>query len=80
MTATQQYCCHRMRLDFEQRCELHPDRRQCPDNFIAQVRGGYGLIVHDGGSAVREIAYCPWCGTHLPPIKNLDLPNGDDDV
>jgi hypothetical protein len=26
---------------------------------------GYGLYVHDGGSSVIEILYCPWCGKKL---------------
>jgi hypothetical protein len=26
----------------------------------------YGIIVHNGGTAVAVIAYCPWCGTRLP--------------
>jgi hypothetical protein len=23
-------------------------------------------MVHDGGSSVVEIAFCPWCGSKLP--------------
>jgi hypothetical protein len=45
--------------------------------MIAPVRGGYGLYARDGedgyGGSVIEIAYCPWCGTKLPPIGEIDL-------
>jgi len=41
------------------------------------LRGGYGLYVHDGenghGASVIQIAYCPWCGTRLPDIDEIDL-------
>ena len=26
----------------------------------------YGLIVHDGGTSVIAIKFCPWCGSKLP--------------
>jgi hypothetical protein len=63
--------------DLARTCEMHPDRAACPDAMIAPMRGGYGLYVRDGedgyGASVIEIAYCPWCGTRLPPIADLDL-------
>lgn len=66
-----------MAFDLNQVCKWHPDRAACPDAMIAQVRGGYGLYVRDGedayGSSVIEIAHCPWCGTKLPPIGEIDL-------
>lgn len=64
------YCCERMRLDLEQVCEQHPDRHECPDALIGTMRGGYGIFVHDGGTSVVEIAFCPWCGSKLPPIQD----------
>ena len=71
------FCCDRMAVDLNQVCELHPDRGACPDAMIAQVRGGYGLYVRDGengyGSGVIGIGFCPWCGTALPPIGEIDL-------
>jgi hypothetical protein len=52
-----------------------------PDALIDQVRGGYGIIVHDGSVSVIEIAFCPWCGAQLPPIADLDLDlPGDDEL
>ena len=68
-------CCERMAYDLDQVCDLHPDRAACPDALIGEVRGGFGLYVRDGedgyGGSVIEIAYCPWCGTTLPPIGDL---------
>jgi len=26
----------------------------------------YGIKILDGGSAVQEISFCPWCGSKLP--------------
>lgn len=66
-------CCDRMGLDLSSVCPTHQDRQDCADAFIAEVRGGYGLMVHDGGSSVIEIGFCPWCGTQLPSIGELDL-------
>ena len=67
------FCCSRMAADLNQSCKQHADRAFCPDALIDQVRGGYGIIVHDGGSSVIEIAFCPWCGAKLPAIGELDL-------
>jgi hypothetical protein len=66
-----------MAFDLNQVCDQHPDRAACPDNMIAQVRGGYGLYVRTGengyGDSVIEIGFCPWCGSALPPIGEIDL-------
>jgi len=70
-------CCDRMAEDLSLVCEEHPERDDCPDALIARLRGGYGLYVHDGenghGASVIQIAYCPWCGTRLPDIDEIDL-------
>ena len=65
-----------MAYDLGQTCELHADRAACPDAMIAQVGGGLGLYVRDGedgyAASAVEIAFCPWCGTRLPPVGDLD--------
>ncbi|WP_292069626.1 DUF6980 family protein [Brevundimonas sp. UBA7534] len=66
-------CCERMAYDLGQTCDQHADRFDCPDALIAQVRGGFGLIVHDGSSSIIEISFCPWCGKELPEIGPIDL-------
>ena len=71
------HCCDRMDYDLDQKCDVHPNRYDCPDNLVATARGGYGLVVHDGGSSIVEIAFCPWCGAKLSPIVKPVL---DDDA
>ena len=66
-------CCDRLAYDLYQTCDVHPDRHDCPDALVAEVRGGFGLIVHDGGRSVIAISFCPWCGTRLPTVGEIDL-------
>lgn len=70
-------CCDRMAYDLNQKCDLHADRAACPDAMIAKVRGGFGLYLRDGeegcAASTIEIGYCPWCGTKLPQIGDIDL-------
>lgn len=66
------HCCDRMDYDVAQTCDMHPTRFDCPDALVAIVRGGYGLIVHDGGQSVIEIRFCPWCGSRLPEMHDID--------
>jgi hypothetical protein len=47
------------------RCGQHPDPFDCPDRVVFHHDGEYGLIIHDGGSAVIGMAFCPWCGAAL---------------
>jgi hypothetical protein len=54
-----------MDQDLNHKCKQHENRDDCPDALIKFVRGGYGLIVHDGGSSFIAIDFCPWCGTRL---------------
>jgi hypothetical protein len=67
------YCCERMRGNVENTCDDHPNRFDCADCLIdywpAERR--YGLIIHDGGSSVITINFCPWCGTKLSDSELL---------
>ncbi|HJX48173.1 MAG TPA: hypothetical protein VJ375_10015 [Gaiellaceae bacterium] len=49
-------------------CEQHPDRWDCADALVGHWPNyrEYGLIVHDGGSSMIVIDYCPFCGARLP--------------
>jgi hypothetical protein len=67
-------CCELMADNLAQSCEQHPNKYDCPDALVDVVRGGYGLIIHDGSKSVIEIRYCPWCGARLPEIEPLNLP------
>ncbi|MFJ8039076.1 DUF6980 family protein [Kitasatospora sp. NPDC096147] len=62
------HCCETMTFQVERRCEDHPYRFDCPDALVefSPKFGEYGLIFHDGGSAVSVIDFCPWCGARLP--------------
>lgn len=65
------HCCDRMRANVENVCADHPDRFDCADALLSYIPkfDEYGIIVHDGGSAVVGIVFCPWCGARLPPSK-----------
>ncbi|GAA2406212.1 hypothetical protein GCM10010420_37640 [Streptomyces glaucosporus] len=62
------HCCAEMARRAAWECGSHPSPFDCPDavvRFDARFRE-YGLIVHDGGTSVIGIAFCPWCGRKLP--------------
>lgn len=60
-------CCARMRTALgPHTCPTHPTPAECPDSVVGALADGrIGLRIHDGGSAVLVIAFCPWCGTKL---------------
>ncbi len=62
------HCCEAMQKAVEYQCPEHGDRFDCPDCLIAYSSKfrEYGLIVHDGGTSMHTIRFCPWCGTELP--------------
>ncbi|WP_425429495.1 DUF6980 family protein [Erythrobacter sanguineus] len=70
------FCCERFRLNQTIICDKHANRKACPDAMILEVRGRYGLPVRDGRAAFAssdiEISFCPFCGTQLPPIGDLE--------
>jgi len=51
-------------------CADHPCRSDCPDALIEyrSKTGEFGLLVHDGGSSMILIEYCPWCGSSLKAV------------
>lgn len=52
-------------------CQVHADIFQCPDVLISYISkfDEYGLIIHDGGTSVIGIQFCPFCGGRLPESK-----------
>ncbi|GAA3234373.1 hypothetical protein GCM10010468_67430 [Actinocorallia longicatena] len=60
-------CCADMRYQVTRRCAQHDDPFECPDRVIVHSVefGVWGLVIHDGGRAVVEISFCPWCGAKL---------------
>ncbi|MBK8474919.1 MAG: hypothetical protein IPL39_01045 [Opitutaceae bacterium] len=65
------HCCSTMKDAVESACEHHKDRWDCPDALVSYCAkfDEYGIIIHDGGSAVSLITFCPWCGAKLPESK-----------
>ncbi|PHS03305.1 MAG: hypothetical protein COA78_18285 [Blastopirellula sp.] len=61
-----QHCCEMMTKNINHQCDLHESPYDCPDHLIIHSNnGGYGIIVHDGGSSSITIKFCPWCGEKL---------------
>lgn len=56
-----------MQAALQMDCDTHDDPFECPDSLIAynEALNQFGLIVHDGGTSVVLIRYCPWCGSSL---------------
>lgn len=51
------FCCDEMA-----RCALDADVAL---QYIPRFRE-FGIFITDGGTAIQQIAYCPWCGLKLP--------------
>ena len=60
-------CCKMMEFFLDHTCPDHPNPFDCPDHIIYHDsrHNDYGIIIHDGGQSVVQIAYCPWCGAKL---------------
>lgn len=65
------YCCETMTSQINWCCEQHSNKYECPDALISYIEkyDEYVLIIHDGGSSLLTITYCPWCGHKLPASK-----------
>ncbi|MBE5099767.1 hypothetical protein IGH99_11360 [Bacillus aryabhattai] len=61
------HCCDYMNYHANFTCDIHSDPFDCPDNLILfdKTNKEYGLIIHDGGSSIIGISFCPWCGKKL---------------
>lgn len=71
--AETEFCCESMQADLEQTCSTHLRRYECPDSLITYWAGShtYGLMIHDGGTSIMQIYFCPWCGANLKNFKLL---------
>lgn len=78
-----EYCCEDLKHHSETPCDsflpdgkpFHHDRYECPDALIDRYKNGTtGIIIHDGGTSMVIINYCPWCGTALEPTKSVKKP------
>ncbi|MGF9772950.1 hypothetical protein ABEX30_10920 [Priestia aryabhattai] len=61
------HCCEDMKYHANFNCDIHEDPFECPDKLILFNKrdNEYGLIIHDGGTSVIGILFCPWCGKKL---------------
>lgn len=61
------YCYEDMKYHANFNCDIHKGPFECPDKLILFDKrdNEYGLIIHDGGTAVIGILFCPWCGKKL---------------
>jgi hypothetical protein len=68
MKNMKEHCCQRMQQATNCTCTDHPVSHGCPDCLISYNAkfDEYGIIIHDGGSSVLTIEFCPWCGSKLP--------------
>lgn len=71
VSTKQIHCCSRMTEAINFRCSEHASSFDCPDMLVMywEKFDEYGLVVHDGGTSVVTIQYCPWCGARLPESK-----------
>lgn len=61
------HSCVGMDLALDWSCSEHASPFECPDALVVHNthRNEYGIVVHDGGSSVVIIGFCPWCGADL---------------
>ena len=66
-----EHCCEMMPSNVDNTCPDHPDRSDCLDCLVEYrpKSGSYGLLIHDGGSSMIGINFCPWCGANLEERK-----------
>jgi hypothetical protein len=55
------HCCESMDYWANYECPEYKYSNDCPDQIIlfSATKSEYGIIVHDGGTSVIEINYCP---------------------
>ena len=65
------HCCNEMDQAVIFSCDLHVDICSCPDVLIRYIPkfDEYGIIIKDGGTSIKTIKFCPWCGSELPTSK-----------
>ncbi|RLD29804.1 MAG: hypothetical protein DRI75_02120 [Bacteroidetes bacterium] len=67
----QEFCCLTMADNlFESRDSNGQIKYDNVDVIINKWSDGtYGIPIHDGGTSIIEIKYCPWCGKNLKKKK-----------
>lgn len=64
-------CCKQMDFELAKTCSHGHERDECVDSLIKYIPkfDEYGIIIHDGGTAMSLIQFCPWCGSKLPSSR-----------
>ncbi len=61
------YCCITMAnqicLSYDENGEIDIDNHDVVMNKWSD--GTFGIPIHDGGSSVIKVNFCPWCGSNL---------------
>lgn len=72
MKSIKKYCCEEMEKNINDKCPMHNDPFDCPDNLVFYNKKAkeFGIIVHDGGHSYVAINFCPWCGAPLKTEKD----------
>lgn len=71
MSPAVSHCCDAMRTELARHGGEGTSRPRSPDSLLEYVPkyDEYGIVVHDGGSSMVQIQFCPWCGARLPDSK-----------
>ena len=68
-----EFCCTMMKYNvensFDEQGEIKYDDVDVIINFWKK-KSTYGIPIHDGGTSMIVIHYCPWCGVKLPDPDN----------
>jgi len=68
MTDSEAAYCSKTQSQLSWACSDHASPSECPDALVGRIHrsGRYGIYIHDGGTSLVEINFCPWCGSKLP--------------
>ena len=72
-SSVKKHCCEYMQYHATYRCDQHPNPFDCPDNVVIYdaESDSYYLIIHDGGSGLISIRFCPWCGSNIETKRKI---------
>lgn len=66
-------CCEDMGYALDPQCDMHG--KNCPETLIWRFSSGeYGIPIGDGGSSIKQIHFCPWCGAKLAVASGTCAP------
>jgi len=73
MSGAKRYCCKTFKEKLNWKCDQHSDPYDCADAILVEQKvHGFGIPIHDGGSSMIKISFCPWCGSRLTKDSSAD--------